>query len=111
MTAVQKLSASERKAALSELALTKWRPVSGRDAIESTFLFPDFKTAFKFMSSFAPVADERDHHPEWFNVYNRVHVTYSTHDCGGLSAKDIEAAHMMDSLCEAIPGCKKQQMK
>jgi 4a-hydroxytetrahydrobiopterin dehydratase len=108
---MSKLTAEQRSKALADLSKTKWREVAGRDAIESTFLFPDFKAAFRFMSSFAPVADANDHHPEWFNVYNRVHVTYTTHDAGGLSAKDIEAARLLDELCKAIPGCTKQQMK
>lgn len=91
---VQKLDPTARAAALKSLG--KWRDVPGRDAIARTFSFPDFNAAFGFMSRCALKAEKMDHHPEWFNVYNRVEVTLSTHDCGGLSARDVELAQFMD---------------
>jgi len=72
--------------------------VPSRDAIQRQFTFPDFNTAFGFMSRCALKAEKMDHHPEWFNVYNRVDVTLATHDCGGVSDRDIELARFMDRV-------------
>ncbi len=91
---VKKLSAAERSAALQEVP--EWTDVEGRDAISRSFKFKDFNQAFDFMSRCATKAEEIDHHPEWFNVYNRVDVTLTTHDCGGVSERDIELAKFMD---------------
>jgi 4a-hydroxytetrahydrobiopterin dehydratase len=76
--------------------LESWRPVEGRDAIKKEFRFRDFNAAFAFMSRVALYAERHDHHPEWFNVYNRVEVTLTTHDAGGVSEKDVALAHFMD---------------
>ncbi len=92
---VQKLNGADRTSALQ--SLPAWREVPGRDAIQRAFVFPDFNAAFGFMTRAALKAEKMDHHPEWFNVYNRVEVTLSTHDCGGLSARDIELARFMDA--------------
>jgi 4a-hydroxytetrahydrobiopterin dehydratase len=92
---VQKLDTAARAAALQ--SLPEWRNVDGRDAIQRTFRFPDFNAAFGFMSRCALKAEKMDHHPEWFNVYNRVDVTLSTHECGGVSARDLELARFRDS--------------
>ena len=70
----------------------------GRDAVTKTFTFQDFNEAFGFMTRVAIKADKMDHHPEWFNVYNRVEVTLSTHDCQGLSMNDVQLANFIDSL-------------
>jgi 4a-hydroxytetrahydrobiopterin dehydratase len=92
----QKLDAAERKAMAG--TLTGWRLVDGRDAIQKTFKFKDFNEAFGFMTRAALVAETMNHHPEWFNVWNRVDVTLSTHDAGGLTALDIKLAQAMDRL-------------
>jgi 4a-hydroxytetrahydrobiopterin dehydratase len=92
----EKLSSSERDNALAEL--TGWTSVDGRDAITRTFRFKDFNQAFGFMARSALVAEKLDHHPEWFNVYNKVEVTLSTHDAGGLTDLDIKLARAMDDL-------------
>lgn len=92
---VAKLSPEVRVNALSDLSL--WSEVEGRDAIQRTFKFEDFNTAFGFMTRCALKADQMDHHPEWFNVYNRVEVTLTTHDAKGLSERDITLAKFMDA--------------
>ncbi len=93
---VQKLNAAARAAALKKLS--DWREVSDRDAIQRTFKFANFNEAFGFMSRCALMAEQMDHHPEWFNVYNRVEVTLATHDCDGLSERDIKLAEFMDKV-------------
>ena len=73
-----------------------------RDAIEKKYEFKNFTDAFEWMSKVAVYADEKDHHPEWFNVYNRVDVLLSTHDAGGFSEKDVDLANKMDDLFESL---------
>jgi 4a-hydroxytetrahydrobiopterin dehydratase len=91
---VEKLTGAARKAALS--ALLGWGEVDGRDAIARSFRFPDFTIAWAFMNRVAQQADKMDHHPEWSNVYGKVDITLTTHECGGLSARDIELAQFID---------------
>jgi 4a-hydroxytetrahydrobiopterin dehydratase len=92
----QKLTAEARKAAMAKLK--GWSEVSGRDAITRKFIFRDFRQAFVFMTKVADVANEMDHHPEWFNVYKTVEVTLSTHDAGGVTELDTRLAEAMDRL-------------
>ena len=74
-----------------------WRKADGeRDAIAKTFRFPSFNAAFGWMTRVALKADAMDHHPEWFNVYDKVEVTLSTHDAGGVTDKDVTMATFMD---------------
>jgi 4a-hydroxytetrahydrobiopterin dehydratase len=91
-----KLGHEARKAALAGLA--GWSEAQGRDAITKKFVFADFNAAFGFMTRAALVAEKMDHHPEWFNVYNKVEITLSTHDAGGLSRRDIDLAKTIDKL-------------
>lgn len=93
MTRPSKIGAA---AALSQL--NGWQEVEGRDAIAKTFRFKDFNAAFGFMTRVALEAEKRDHHPEWFNVYNRVEVALTTHDADGVSALDVALAQFMDGL-------------
>ena len=93
---VSKLTAEQRAEALA--TLPEWRAVEGRDAIARRFVFADFSAAFGFMARVALVAERMDHHPEWDNVYNRVNVTLSTHDCGGLSSRDVAMARAIDAI-------------
>ncbi|MEL6583274.1 MAG: 4a-hydroxytetrahydrobiopterin dehydratase [Pseudomonadota bacterium] len=86
------------RTALEPLMATGWALVEGRDAITKTFRFDDFNAAFGFMSRAALMAEKLDHHPEWFNVYNRVEVTLTTHDAGGLSPLDVKLASAMDAM-------------
>ncbi len=89
-----KLTSAERKAFLDENP--QWKPVEGRDAVARSFQFGDFNAAFGFMTRVALAAEKADHHPEWFNVYNKVEITLSTHDAGGLSKRDVALAGFID---------------
>ena len=94
--AIKKLTPAARARALK--TLKEWQLVDGRDAIHKQYRFKNFVEAFGFMSQAALVAERMDHHPEWFNVYNRVDVTLTTHDAEGLSQRDIDLARAMDSI-------------
>ena len=79
--------------------LPGWRAADGgREAVFKSFKFADFNAAFGFMTRVALMAERMDHHPEWSNVYDRVEITLSTHDAGGVSARDVTLAHFIDSL-------------
>ena len=91
---MKKLSPAARAAALKKLP--GWKSVAGRDAIARSFVFKDFNQAFAFMTRTALLAEKLDHHPEWFNVYNKVEVTLSTHDAGGVTQNDIDMATAME---------------
>ncbi|KPA21082.1 putative pterin-4-alpha-carbinolamine dehydratase [Shimia sp. SK013] len=92
------LSDAARDAVLGPLFESGWHMVEGRDAITKTFKFGSFVEAFGWMTRAAMWAEKWNHHPEWFNVYNRVDVVLSTHDVGGLSALDAKLARKMDGL-------------
>ena len=93
---VEKLSATERAGLLA--TLPAWQLLEGREAITRSFRFKDFSEAWGFMARVALLAEAQDHHPEWFNVWNRVEITLSTHDAGGLSARDVRLAKAIDGL-------------
>lgn len=93
---IAKLTEAERRSALAELA--QWRLAEGRDAIQRSFKFKSFNEAWGFMNRVALLAEQQDHHPEWFNVYNRVDILLSTHDCGGLSQRDVKLAQAIDGI-------------
>ena len=80
------------------IGLDGWSDAEDRDAIQKTFTFKNFNQAFSFMTRVAMEAEKANHHPEWFNVYNRVEVTLSTHDTGGITEKDIKLAQFMDMI-------------
>ena len=94
--AIAKLTETER-AQLSTL-LPEWSLDADRDAIRRSIRFKDFVEAFGFMSKVALLAERADHHPEWFNVYNRVDILLTTHDADGLSARDVDMAKAIDAL-------------
>lgn len=80
-------------------AVDGWSEVEGeRDAVRKVFKFSDFKTAFAFMTQVALKAEQMDHHPEWFNVYNTVDVTLTTHDVNGVSTLDKAMADFMNAV-------------
>jgi 4a-hydroxytetrahydrobiopterin dehydratase len=93
---IAKLSDTERKTALTELK--DWQRVEGRDAIRRSFKFKNFSEAWGFMNRVALLAETQDHHPEWSNVYNRVEILLTTHDCDGLSERDLKLARAIDKL-------------
>jgi len=92
----KKLSITERNAAL--LKLKGWKLVKGRNAITKTFEFKNFNAAFSWMTAMALHAEKLDHHPEWSNIYNKIHVILSTHDSEGVTVLDIEMATIMNNL-------------
>ena len=94
-----KLTGSARQSALAKL--DGWSEVKGRDAITRQFMFKDFNEAFGFMARAALIAEKLDHHPEWFNVYNKVEVTLATHDAGGVTERDMKLVEAMDRLAKA----------
>jgi 4a-hydroxytetrahydrobiopterin dehydratase len=97
---LRKLDAEEVRSALA--ALPQWTLDEARGAIRREFRFADFGEAFSFMTRIALAAERADHHPEWFNVYNRVDMTLSTHDCQGLSQRDIDMALLADRSFAAM---------
>ena len=99
---IRKLTEEQRSVDLKAVEDAGWKVQSDRDAIYKGFTFRDFNEAFGFMTRVALRADKVDHHPEWFNVYNRVNITLSTHDCGGLSERDIALANFIDGAAKVF---------
>lgn len=93
---VEKLSQADRSVML--LKLLEWRELTDREALFRSFRFTDFNAAFGFMTRVALAAERMNHHPEWFNVYNRVDITLMTHDCKGLSENDVRLARAIDAI-------------
>ena len=90
--------ARKEPAGIPALLAKGWSRVANRDAIQKKFTFADFNEAFGFMTRIALKADAMNHHPEWFNVYNSVDITLSTHDVGGLSDLDVKLASFIESV-------------
>lgn len=93
---IARLTDDERDRALADLP--RWTLSEDGLAIQRTLIFDDFAQAFGFMARVAIVAEKADHHPEWFNVYNRVEIRLTTHDAGGLSTRDLALAAAIDSF-------------
>ena len=93
---VSKLDEAERAAVLEQLPL--WSYDADAKGIRRTLRFADFAEAFGFMARVAILAEKADHHPEWFNVYNRVEILLTTHDAGGLSRRDVNLASAIDAI-------------
>jgi len=93
---VPRLSQAELDTLLAQVP--GWALREDGKAITRTLKFADFNAAFGFMTRVALYADKHDHHPEWFNVYNRVEVTLTTHDADGLSARDADMARAIASF-------------
>jgi 4a-hydroxytetrahydrobiopterin dehydratase len=97
-----KLPIEDLRAALKRLP--DWRLADGREAITRKYQFVDFDAAFAFMTRVALLAARTDHHPEWFNVYNKIDVTLATHDADGVTQKDIDLAMAMDGYAALLSG-------
>lgn len=93
---MEKLSDQERSKFFNDFPT--WTPLKDRDGAQATFTFADFNEAFGFMTRIALKADQMDHHPEWFNVYNRVEITLTTHDADGLSQRDVAMAAFINTV-------------
>ena len=93
---VEKLVGAARHTALHELH--GWVEVADRDAIRKSYHFSNFSEAWGFISRIALLAEKMDHHPEWSNVYSRVEIVLTTHDCDGLSERDLKMARAIDKL-------------
>ena len=94
--AVPQLTEAERAEALA--ALPEWTLRADALKIDREFKFKNFSEAWAFMTRVALLAEKHDHHPEWSNVYNRVAITLTTHDAGGLSERDAKMARAIDKL-------------
>uniref|UniRef100_A0A8D0KG80 4a-hydroxytetrahydrobiopterin dehydratase n=1 Tax=Salvator merianae TaxID=96440 RepID=A0A8D0KG80_SALMN len=96
------LTTEERNQALYELKSSGWSELTERDAIYKEFLFNTFNQAFGFMTRIALQAEKMNHHPEWFNVYNKVQITLISHDCGGLTKRDVKLAQFIDKAAASV---------
>nr|XP_022913800.1 pterin-4-alpha-carbinolamine dehydratase [Onthophagus taurus] len=97
-----KLTVDDRKTKLEPLFKNGWTMVNDRDAIYKEFMFENFNQAFGFMARTALLSEKMDHHPEWFNVYNKVQVTLSSHDVNGLSERDVKLATFMETAAKCF---------
>ncbi len=97
---VAKLSTNERELFLKNNP--SWSVLENRDAVQKVFEFADFNTAWGFMNRVALAAEKADHHPEWFNVYNKVEISLTTHDADGLSQRDVELAGVIDRVASSM---------
>ncbi|KAF0852565.1 mitochondrial pterin-4-alpha-carbinolamine dehydratase [Andalucia godoyi] len=98
---MSRIARSEIAAKISHLS--GWSVATGdREAIVKNLVFGDFKQAWKFMNVVAEEADRVDHHPEWFNVYNKVNILLATHTCNGVSEKDIALAEFINRAEESV---------
>ncbi len=93
---IARLTDAERAELLP--TLQGWNHQAERDALTKRFTFDDFVGAFGFMTRVALLAEKADHHPEWSNVYNKVSITLTTHDAGGVTDKDVKLAGEIDRL-------------
>ena len=95
---VNRLTGAEARDALAKL--DGWEFSRGGNAIRRNFKFGDFVEAWGFMTRVAMLAEKQDHHPEWSNVYNKVEIELTTHDCDGLSQRDMTLAADIDKLAQ-----------
>ncbi|CAD7687879.1 unnamed protein product [Nyctereutes procyonoides] len=101
------LTTEERNQVIRDLKAAGWSELNERDAIYKEFSFKNFNQlhfmqAFGFMSRVALQAEKMNHHPEWFNVYNKVQITLTSHDCGGLTKRDVKLATFIDKAAASV---------
>ncbi|KAI9218334.1 pterin-4-alpha-carbinolamine dehydratase [Blastocladiella britannica] len=102
---------ANRTSALAPLVKRGWADqLPKRDAIHKTYMFKDFVNAWQFMSAVALRAEASDHHPEWSNVYNKVEVTWSTHDADGCSERDVKLAEFCDTVAGKLAANGKENI-
>lgn len=94
------LQGSSLEQVANDLAQSGWTVSAENDAIQKSFEFADFPQAFAFMTNVAFAAERADHHPEWFNVYNKVDVRLTSHDAAGVTARDLSLARVMDRAAD-----------
>jgi len=99
---MKKFTADQVEAALQ--ALGGWKQHGRHDAIRRQFVFKDFAQAFAFMAQVAIIAEKRNHHPEWSNVYNKVDITLTTHDAEGVTQRDVDLARYADEAYARFSG-------
>ncbi|XP_072728037.1 pterin-4-alpha-carbinolamine dehydratase 2 isoform X3 [Ciconia boyciana] len=95
-------TAEERNQVLLDLKASGWSELGERDAIYKEFNFKNFNQAFGFMTRVALQAEKMNHHPEWFNVYSKVQITLISHDCGGLTKRDVKLAQFIDKAAASV---------
>ena len=98
MAKLGRLSDAEIQTALKDIS--PWSVVNGK--LHREYKFPDFVHAFGFMAASALAIEAMNHHPEWFNVYNRVNVDLTTHDAGGITANDVNLAHKLEAIATRL---------
>ncbi|KAM6249392.1 pterin-4-alpha-carbinolamine dehydratase 2 [Spheniscus humboldti] len=96
------LTTEERNQVLLDLKASGWSELGERDAIYKEFNFKNFNQAFGFMTRVALQAEKMNHHPEWFNVYSKVQITLISHDCGGLTKRDVKLAQFIDKAAVSV---------
>ncbi|XP_023791844.1 pterin-4-alpha-carbinolamine dehydratase 2 isoform X1 [Cyanistes caeruleus] len=96
------LTTEERNQVLLDLKTSGWSELGERDAIYKEFNFKNFNQAFGFMTRVALQAEKMNHHPEWFNVYSKVQITLISHDCGGLTKRDVKLAQFIDKAAASV---------
>ncbi|XP_036915403.1 pterin-4-alpha-carbinolamine dehydratase 2 isoform X3 [Sturnira hondurensis] len=96
------LTAEERNQAILDLKAAGWSKLQERDAIYKEFSFKNFNQAFGFMSRVALQAEKMNHHPEWFNAYNKVQITLTSHDCGQLTKRDVKLAKFIEKAATSM---------
>uniref|UniRef100_A0A663MSD6 4a-hydroxytetrahydrobiopterin dehydratase n=1 Tax=Athene cunicularia TaxID=194338 RepID=A0A663MSD6_ATHCN len=96
------LTTEERNQVLLDLKASGWSELGERDAIYKEFNFKNFNQAFGFMTRVALQAEKMNHHPEWFNVYSKVQITLISHDCGGLTKRDVKLAQFIDKAAASV---------
>ncbi|XP_026932458.1 pterin-4-alpha-carbinolamine dehydratase 2 isoform X2 [Herpailurus yagouaroundi] len=96
------LTAEERNQVIHDLKAAGWSELNERDAIYKEFSFKNFNQAFGFMSRVALQAEKMNHHPEWFNVYNKVQITLTSHDYGGLTKRDVKLAKFIEKAAASV---------
>jgi len=101
MSDVKNGKLSEKEIQENLESLSGWT-LNAEQKLEREFQFSDFKQAFSFMTAMALEAEQKQHHPEWFNVYNKVRVELTTHDVGGISQKDIKMAGKMNKVFQGL---------